>query len=224
VSQHLKAIANALQSHLSPPRDGSDRMNYDDFCIVHTFVKDTVTPFASQFFTATNFMKVCESLCESQRCLPSFVPALPFLYSSPSLALILCFLSFVCPVPSFALNARACPRTLGRCVRFQSCRALACCGSQFQRDEYDRISSKGFFQYVCGTVGIQLTRLHLRYVATALLLHARARRCIALCPPVLLIMMLLYLYHAKDWVPCCSTCDVHPQLVRHGRRRVSARV
>jgi hypothetical protein len=57
-AQHLKAIATAFQSHLSPPRDGTDRINYDDFSIVAQEIKDSVTPLAAVFFTATNFLKV----------------------------------------------------------------------------------------------------------------------------------------------------------------------
>ena len=56
--QHLKAIATAFQSHLSPPRDGTDRINYDDFTVLAAAVKDTITPLAAPFFTATNFLKV----------------------------------------------------------------------------------------------------------------------------------------------------------------------
>ena len=57
--QQLKAIAVTFQSHLSPPRDGTDRINYDDFCVMAGVVKDTISASAAaQFFTATNFLKV----------------------------------------------------------------------------------------------------------------------------------------------------------------------
>lgn len=61
-AQHLKAILDALQSNLSPPRDGTDRINYDDFCVVREKVKE-VTPLADEFFTATAFLKVCVLGC-----------------------------------------------------------------------------------------------------------------------------------------------------------------
>jgi hypothetical protein len=55
-------MAAAFQAHLSPPRDGTDRINYDDFCILAQHVKDAITPLAAPFFTATNFLKVRLSL------------------------------------------------------------------------------------------------------------------------------------------------------------------
>jgi hypothetical protein len=55
--QHLKAIIDALQSHVSPPKDGTDRINYDDFCTVRDIVTE-ITPLAAPYFTATAFLKV----------------------------------------------------------------------------------------------------------------------------------------------------------------------
>lgn len=85
--EHLKSIIEALQSHLSAPRDGTDRMNYDDFCVVRDVIAK-LTPLAAPYFTASCFLK-------------------------------------------------------------------------FPRDDHDRISTKLFFNYVCGSVGLRQTRIRL---------------------------------------------------------------